>query len=108
MKQIKKGKESMNMFGDDVKMFASIIFEAIENDMLNDGYVPGETVSFEYAVRKDMNAVFVAVFDNKSDVELFTAGVPLKGIRYPEQIGETIIEQFKAKIANLQNMLNSY
>lgn len=96
------------MFGDDVKMFASIIFEAIEDNTLKDGYVPGETVSFEYAVRKDMNALFVAIFDNKSDVELFTAGVPLKGIRCPEQIGETIIEQFKDKIANLQKMVNSY
>lgn len=98
----------MDMFGDDVKMFASIIFEAFEDDMLEDGYVPGETVSFEYAVRKDMNALFVAIFDNKNDVKLFTASVPLKGIRYPEQIGETIIEQFQDKIANLQKMVNSY
>ena len=96
------------MFGDDVKMFANIIFEDIEDNTLKDGYVPGETVSFEYAVRKAMNAIFVAIFDNKSDVELFTAGVPLKGIRCPEQIGETIIEQFKDKIANLQKMVNSY
>lgn len=98
----------MNMFGDDVKMFACIIFEAIEDNMLKDGYVPGGTVSFEYAVRKDMNSLFVAIFDNKSDVELFTANVSLKSIRYPEQIGETIIEQLKDKIANLQKMVNSY
>lgn len=98
----------MNMFGDDVKMFASIIFEAIEDNMLKDGYVPGETVSFDYVVRKDMNALFVSIFDNKNDVELFTAGVPLKGIRCPEQISETIIEQFKDKLARFQNMINSY
>ena len=88
------------MFGDDVKMFAIIIFEAIEANTLKDGYVPGETVSFDFAVRKDMNTVFVTIFDNISDMVWCTAGVPLKGLCRPEQIGETIIEQFKAKLFN--------
>ena len=97
----------MKKFEDDVKMFSNVIFNDFENNMLTDGYVMGEEVGFDFAVRKDMNAVFVTIFDNISDFEWCTVGVPLKGLCCPEQIGETIIEQFKDKIAKLQKMVNN-
>ena len=48
-------------FGDDVKMFASIMFEAIEKDMLDTGYIPGEGYEFEYDGRMK-NTLSVAIF----------------------------------------------
>lgn len=90
----------MKKFEDDVKMFSNVIFNDFENNMLTDGCVMGEEVGFDFVVRKDMNAVFVTIFDNISDMVWCTAGVPLKGLCRPEQIGETIIEQFKTKLFN--------
>lgn len=93
-------------FGDDVKMFASIMFEAIEKDMLDTGYIPGEGYEFEYDGRMK-NTLSVAIFNNDGK-EVLSVNIALKNIRCPEDIGRAIIEKFKVEFDNMQKMLSSY